>query len=114
MNAQDGVEAEARGEQAASVQKPSKSRDSSNTELYIPEPTAGLSDFKHQFLFGLAREDAEHSSKVSETYLATLSPEDLDAIGEWKSFCEFFKLSWSEHGDRGGRGISDQVLSCSA
>ncbi|SDY29511.1 toll/interleukin-1 receptor domain-containing protein [Citreimonas salinaria] len=99
LNPQDGVAAEKRGEKALSVQKPDESGEASNKELRIPDPSADLNDFEHQFLMGLFSNDEAHSNKVSEAYLETLRPEDLDAIGEWKSFCEFFKLSWSEHGD---------------
>ncbi|MGH1355916.1 MAG: toll/interleukin-1 receptor domain-containing protein [Thalassovita sp.] len=98
-SSEDGVVGETRVGEAASPQKPDESHEASTEELYLPDSSSDLDEFEHQFLFGLAREDEAHSNKVSEAYLATLGPEDLDAIGEWKSFCEFFKLKWTEHGD---------------
>jgi len=95
----DGIAAEMRGEKSVSERQSIESRDGSNQELYIPDPSADKFDFEHQFLMGLVRKDEAHSSTVSEAYVATLGPEDIDAIGEWKSFCELFKLSWSEYGN---------------
>lgn len=96
---QDGVVGETRVGEALSSQKLDESHEASTEELYVPEPSSDLSEFEHQYLFGLARKNEEHSNKVSDAYLATLGPTDLDAKGEWKSFCEFFKLKWTEHGD---------------
>ncbi|MGH1444791.1 MAG: toll/interleukin-1 receptor domain-containing protein [Cognatishimia sp.] len=95
----DGVVGETRVGEAVSPQKPGESREASAKALYVPEPSSDLYEFEHQYLLGLAREDEEHSNRVSDAYLTTLGSTDLDAIGEWKSFCEFFKLTWTEHGD---------------
>jgi tetratricopeptide (TPR) repeat protein len=99
LSSQDGVAGEIRGEEAVSLQRPDESNDASAKELYVPDPSSDLGDFEHQFLMGLFSKDEAHSNKVSEAYLATLSSEDLDAIGDWKSFCELYKLKWTDNGN---------------
>jgi tetratricopeptide (TPR) repeat protein len=99
INSQDGVAGETRGEEAVSPQKPNDSNDASINELYVPDASSDLDEFRLQFIVGLLSQDEAHSSKVSEAYLATLESEGFDAIGEWKSFCELFKLKHTEHGN---------------
>lgn len=99
LNPQDGVAGVTRGGEVVSPQESDETNEALNIELYVPDPSSDLSEFEQQFIIGLFREDDAHSSNVSEAYLATLDPDDIDAIGEWKSFCECFKLKWTEHGD---------------
>ncbi|MDF2233204.1 hypothetical protein P2H44_11635 [Albimonas sp. CAU 1670] len=99
LERQDGIASEGRVGGIVSPQEPTERNGSSSTELYVPSASSDLTDFRRQFLAGLFHEDEEHSSRVSQAYLATLSLEDRDAIGEWKSFCELFKLTWGKHGD---------------
>ncbi len=99
LDPQGGVSGETRGAEAVDPQKLDESDKASTEELCVPDPSSNLSEFEHQFLFGLARKNEEHSKEVSKTYLATLGPDDHEAIGGWKSFCEFFKLKWTENGN---------------
>lgn len=102
INTQDGVAGQTGVGDVVAPQKPDETNETSTEELYVPDPSSDLNDFTHQFVLGLVYKDEEHSSKVSEAYLATLGPEDTDAIGDWKSFCELYKLKWTEHGDLDG------------
>nr|WP_321980074.1 toll/interleukin-1 receptor domain-containing protein [uncultured Cohaesibacter sp.] len=99
ISPKDSVAGEARGAEVVSPHKQEQSGKAALEGLQVPDPSSSVSEFEHQFIFGLLCRDEEHSTKVSETYLATLAPEDLDAIGEWDSFCELNKLKWTEHGD---------------
>jgi tetratricopeptide (TPR) repeat protein len=99
LELQNSVADETRVGASLAPQKPDESKVASTDEMHVPSPSSDLVEFRQQFLFGLARDDVEYSSRVSEAYLATLGPEDHDAIGEWKSFCEIFKLRWTGHGD---------------
>lgn len=98
LGSQDGVAGEKRSKETLSVQKQDGINANSNKELYIPDPSSDLFYFERQFLDGLFFEDEAHSNKVSELYLAKLDPDDLDAIGEWNAFCEYYKLLLTEHG----------------
>ena len=99
LGSQSGVASETRGREAMSSPKPDESNEASTVELCVPDPSSDVTEFRHQFILGLMRKQVEHSIEVSTAYLETLGPEDHDAIGEWKSFCEYFKLMGSEHGD---------------
>lgn len=98
LDPQGGVAGESRGGESVSPQKSDDSNEVSTEEFCVPDPSSEVFEFRHQFLIGLARKNKEHSDEVSSAYLATLDLKDHDAIGEWKSFCEFFKLKWTEHG----------------
>lgn len=99
INSLSGVSSEPLREDAVSPQSPTEDNKASTETLSVPTQPSELKEFEFQFILGLVRKNEAHSQEVSETYLASLGPDDHDAQGEWNSFCELMRLKWSDQGD---------------
>lgn len=63
-----------------------------------PDASWSLGEYKHQFMMGLLIKDEARTTKVSDAYLATVNSGSGELEGEWKAFCSFFRLTWTDHG----------------